>query len=184
MTKNIIAIFTLALAIVAIQAKAQNASAGGSQKVALQLANVVQISQFNGQSNSGTVSMPVTTAATLGQGIESPVYTVSINSTDGFNVKAQAVEEYFAYSGSAATAPNMKVADVLEMKVVENKTTGNIASGYNQYQPVQGTSQTSVIDNGNRGSNQTFAVQYKATTGYKYPGGTYTASIMYTVTQF
>lgn len=180
MTKSIIAIFTLALATIAIQVKAQNAVAGGAQKVSLQLPNVVQISQFNG----GTVTMPVTTANNLAQGIESPIYTVSINSTDGFNVKAQAINEYFAYNGTATTTPYMKVADVLEMKVVENKTTGNIASGYNQYQAIQGTNQTSVIDNGNRGADQMFAVQYKATTGYKYPGGTYTASIMYTVTQF
>ncbi len=185
MNKNIIALTFLALATMTTkEVYAQQASASGSQKVSLQLANVVQISQFNGQNNSGTVSMPLTTAATLDQGIESPVYTVSINSTNGFDVKAQAVDEFFTYSGSAAMPPAMKVADVLALKVVENKTTGNIGGGHEQYQHVPGTNQSQIINNGNRGANQTFAVQYKATPGYNYPGGMYTASIMYTVTQF
>ncbi len=186
MNKNIIALFiilTISLLNVS-KLSAQQSSAGGSQKISLALANVVQISQFNGQGNSGTVSMPMATAATMNQGVESPLYTVSINSTDGFDVKAQAVDEFFTYSGSASTTPAMKVADVLELKVVQNNTTGNIAGGHAQYQPVQGTNQSPIIQNGNRGANQTFAVQYKATPGYNYPGGLYTAAIMYTVTQY
>ena len=186
MNKNIIALFIILTATLLKTTTifAQTASAAGSQKVSLALANVVQISQFNGQGSNGTVSMPLTTAATMSQGVESPLYTVSINSTDGFDVKAQAVDEYFTYSGSASTTPAMKVADVLELKVVQNNTTGNIAGGHTQYQPIPGTNQSPIIQNGNRGANQTFAVQYKATPGYNYPGGLYTAAIMYTVTQF
>lgn len=176
---------TLLLITAATTANAQNASSGASQTVSLALANVVQISQFSaGNGNSSAVSMPLMGTDVMNNGIESPEYSVSINSTNGFSVKAQAVSEYFTYSGPATTNTTMKVSDVLALKVTNNATTGNIAGGHSQFQPVSGSAQSQVITDASRGANQTFAVKYKATPGYDYPGGTYTASVVYTVTQF
>ncbi|OSZ79137.1 hypothetical protein CAP35_13050 [Chitinophagaceae bacterium IBVUCB1] len=160
-------------------------SSGASQTVSLALANVVQITQFStGSGNSGPVEMPLAGTNVMANGIESPEYSVSINSTNGFSVKAQAVSEYFTYTGNATTNTNMRVSDVLQLKVANNSTTGTVAGGHTSYQPVSGSAQSQIINNGSRGANQTFAIKYKATPGYNYSGGNYSASILYTVTQF
>lgn len=184
MKKATIALLTVLSAITTASAQNQPSS-GASQTVSLALANVVQITQFStGSGNSGPVEMPLTGTNVMSNGIESPEYSVSINSTNGFSVKAQAVSEYFTYTGNATTNTNMRVSDVLQMKVASNNTTGSIAGGHGSYQPLSNSNQSQVINNGSRGANQTFAIKYKATPGYNYSGGTYSASIMYTVTQF
>ncbi len=184
MKKATIALFTVLAAITTASAQNQPSS-GASQTVSLALANVVQISQFStGGSGSSDVSMPLGGTSVMANGIESPEYSVSINSTNGFSIKAQAVSEYFTYAGSATANTNMRISDVLQLKVASNNTTGSIAGGHTSYQPLSNSSQSQIINNGSRGANQTFAIKYKATPGYNYPGGTYTASILYTVTQF
>jgi len=163
-----------------------NASVSASQTAMLSLGTVVQISAFggDGSENTSTVTMPISASNDLANGIESPEFTLAINSTAGFDVKAKANTEYFSYTGSSAFPPSMRVSDVLALKVSNNSTSATVTGGHEQYQPIGGSTESPILANGAGGSNQVMGVKYKSTPGYNYPAGVYTVDIVYTITQY
>jgi hypothetical protein len=162
-----------------------NAAVSASQTAILSLGTVVQISAFGGGSgNTSTVTMPISASNDLASGIESPEFTLAINSTAGFDVKAKANTEYFSYTGTATFPPSMRVSDVLALKVSNNSTSATITGGHEQYQPLSGSTESPILVNGAGGSNQVLGVKYKSTPGYNYPAGVYTVDIVYTITQY
>lgn len=163
-----------------LAANAQMATSSANQNVALSLSNAIAITFVS----SGTaVSIPFTTVANYTNGVTSAAQALTVQSNLPFNVTVNANAANFTYSGSTSPAPTMPVSGVLALEVTANTTGGTIASGFSSaYGNLTSTAQ-SLITNGNNGGAQNFSVQYQATPGFTYPAGTYTANVVYTVTQ-
>jgi hypothetical protein len=157
-------------------------SATATQTTNLSLADAIDITFTGTGTNSATVSLPFTTPDDYANGITSSAQTLKVRSTKDFNVEVKASSANFTYSGSASPTPTMPLSGIFTMKVSSNSTGGSIASPFSAFSSLSTTNQD-LITGGTEGGNQQFAVQYKATPGFDYPGGTYTVAIIYTATQ-
>lgn len=178
--KKIFALIALATAT-ATMAVAQS-SAGASQTIQIEVTDAIEIAFVGtGASTGATVDLNFSTINNYANGVESSAQTMRVRSTRRFDVSVEANTNYFTYAGATSPAPQMKVADVLKMKVTSNNTGGQVNNSYNNYYAIN-TQSTGVINNGTHGDEQTFAVQYKATPGYSFPAGSYTVDMLYTAT--
>lgn len=170
--------------ICSTSAFAQNASSSASQTTNLQLTNAIEISfTATGNSTGSTVNMNFNTVNDYANGIESAQYQIRVRSNRKFDIEMEASSDYFTYSGTTSPAPQMRVKDVLDMKITSNNTGGQINGGYHQYKHVEGNNDKRILNDCDNGANQTFSVQYRATPGFDYPAGTYTITMIYTATQ-
>lgn len=170
--------------ICSTSAFAQNASSSASQTTNLQLTNAIEISfTATGNSTGSTVNMNFNTVNDYANGIESAQYQIRVRSNRKFDIEMEASSDYFTYSGTTSPAPQMRVKDVLDMKITSNNTGGQINGGYHQYKHVEGNNDKRILNDCDNGANQTFSVQYRATPGFDYPAGTYTTTMIYTATQ-
>jgi hypothetical protein len=174
-------IITTALLSFGIATHAQ-LSVSATQTTNLSLADAIDVTFTGTGTNTATVSLPFTTPDDYASGITSSAQTLKVRSTKDFNVEVKSNSANFSYSGSASPAPTMPLSGVFTMKVSANSTGGSIASPFSAFSAVT-TSNQSLITSGTKGGNQTFAVQYNATPGFSYPGGTYSVDIIYTATQ-
>ncbi len=152
-----------------------------SQTVTLALTDAIELT-FTGATTSA-VSMPFTTVNDYANGVTSADQTLKVRSNKQFTVKVKANAANFTYTGTATPTPTMPVTGVLKLMVSANSTGGTIAS------PFTGTTfstltnaDQNLLTTCSNGNNQTFAVQYQATPGFTYPGGTYTVDVVYTAT--
>lgn len=180
--KKIIATLSLVLCA-GIMAKAQNASSGASQTANLNLSNAIAIEFVATGNNTGaTVNMTFSNVNDYANGVESGDIQLRVLSNKNFEVRAKSSSKYFTYSGTTSPAPQMEVDEVLEMKVTANGTGGYIDNGYSSYRDIEDESED-ILDDCDRGGNQTFSVKYRAKPGFSFPAGTYTTSVVYTVVQ-
>jgi len=162
-------------------------TATANQNVALSLSNAIAITFVSGGStNGGTITIPFTTVVNFANGNEAdanqPLLKVQSNKT--FNVAVSASAANFTYSGTVSPAPVMPVSNVLFMEVTSNSTGGTVNPNYwNENYGTIGLTPANIITGGLAGGNQTFNVEYQATPGFNYPGGSYTVSIIFTATQ-
>lgn len=181
--KKIIAILALVLGGTML-AKAQNANSSASQTIQLELTDAVEIGFVaTGNSTGSVVNMGFNNVNDYSNGVESAEYQMRVRSNVDFDVRMEASSDYFTYSGSTLNPPSMRVKDILDMMVLNNNTGGTITSGYHQYKHINGDDDKKIINQGDRGGNQTFAVKYRATPGFAFPAGTYTTDIIYAVTK-
>lgn len=165
-------------------ALAQNASSSATQTANLNLSDAIEIAFTATGNNSGSVvNLMFNNVNDYANGIESGDYQIRVRSNKKFDIEIEAVDDYFSYSGTTSPAPQMKIKDVLDMKISANNTGGQINSGYHQYKHVDGDHDARILNDCDRGGNQTFSVKYRATPGFSYPAGTYTTTIIYTATQ-
>lgn len=178
--KKVIAIIGLVAASVA--AKAQ-ANSSGQQTVNLSLSDAIELTfTGSGTATGAAVTLPFTTVNNYANGVTSAAQTLKVRSNKNFTVAVKANTTNFTYTGSASPTPTMPVASVLDVKVSTNSTGGTTAAAFTSYHDVTTTNQ-SLITNGSRGGNQTFAVMYQATPGFSYPAGNYAVDVVYTATQ-
>ncbi len=181
--KKIITILILLLSAV-VSVKAQNQSFSGTQHTELALSNAIDIGFLTtGNSNGSDVNLIFSNVNDYANGVESSPIQLKVRSNKKFIVRAKASANNFSYSGNTSPAPTMPVRNTLYIKVVSNNTGGNIPNAVdNQYKTLR-KSNRKIVNNGQPGGNQTFAVQYKAAPGFAYPAGTYSVNVIYTATQ-
>ncbi len=180
--KKIIAILIISFCSTAIYA--QTANSGATQTTNLNLSDAIEISFTATGSNTGSiVNLAFSTVNDYANGVESATQQIRVRSNKKFDIEFEASADYFTYSGSTSPAPQMKVKDVLDMRITANNTGGQINSGYHQYKHIDGDHDKRILNDCNNGSNQTFSIQYRATPGFNFPAGTYTTNIIFTATQ-
>lgn len=160
-------------------------ASGATQSTNLALSNAVEITfTGNGSSIGADVTLPFTTVNDYANGVASDEQELKIRSNKNFSVAVKSSSANFSYTGSTTPAPEMPVSGVLGIKVTDNSTGGSIANPFSStaFATLTNTNQN-LIAAANRGGNQTFSVQYKATPGFAYPAGTYAVDVVYTATQ-
>lgn len=182
-------IFSAALIAFANGVNAQtqtNQSASASQTTNLVLSNAIEIT-FTGTGNAtgADVNLPFTTVNDYANGVESSSQELKVRSNKNFSVNVKANASQFSYTGTTSPAPHMPVSSVLDLKVVANNTGGNVGNSYSTtaYKNITPGNGRTLLDNCDKGGNQTFSVKYKATPGFSYPAGTYSVDVVYTATQ-
>lgn len=178
-------IIILALLLTGYIAGAQSSSTSASQPIQCAMAEVVGAT-FGPTGGSGggssAVELPISGSSALSNGIESPEINVTMQGNSAFDVSVKASSETFTYSGPNTLGTTMYVKDVLSLIVSSNNTGGTVGSGFGSYQSLDGTTSKKMIQSGQSGV-RTFGFKYKATPGFNYPAGTYTTSIVYTITK-
>ncbi len=162
----------------------QNASSNASQSVQLQLSNALEISFTSNNNATGTtVSLPFTTVAHYANGVESTEQELKVRSNKNFTVTVKAGGQHFNFSNGGSVNQSIMPVAILGLAVTDNNTGGQLGQGFGtNYKSLSHQTQT-LITNGDKGGNQKFTIQYKATPGFAYPAGTYTTDITYTATQ-
>jgi len=172
----------LSLSLCAVTVHAQNTTGTGHQPVSIGLSNIVEIGFLNTNSNTGNIiGLTFQDVNDYMNGVESDEQMLRVRSNKNFDVRVKASSSKFSYTGNATITPDMYVSNVLTLKVTENNTGGTVTSGYGNYKSLS-SSGKKIINNGDAGNNQTFAIKYKATPGFNFPTGTYTVDVVFTVT--
>lgn len=154
-----------------------------TQTANLSLSDAIELTfTGTGTATGADVTMSFNNVNDYANGVESSVQALKVRSNKNFNVNVKANSSNFSYSGNATPAPTMPVSGVLDVKVANNSTGGNVGTGFDNYKDITSSSQN-IISNGSRGGNQTFSVQYQATPGFGYPAGNYAIDVVYTATQ-
>lgn len=177
-----------AFATLAMTANAQvesNQASTASQNVKLVMSNAIELTfTGTGKDRGADVSLPFTTVTHYANGVESEAQELKVRSNKDFMVCVKTSDDKFSYSGTTSPAPEMRVKNVLGLRVSSNNTGGSIVS------PFQSSAYRSIDEDGSelltnckRGGDQKFAVQYKATPGFSYPAGTYSVDVIFTATQ-
>jgi hypothetical protein len=165
-------------------ANAQNATGSATQTVQLGLTNALEIT-FTGSGTAvgATVTLPFSSVSDYASGVESSAQQLKVRSNKNFSVTVKSSTANFTVTNAGVTtASSMPVSGVLAVKVASNQTNGTIATGFDGFSNLTSTAQN-MINNGEKGGNQTFSVQYKATPGFAYPAGVYATDVVYTATQ-
>lgn len=165
-------------------AMAQNANSSASQTTNLALSNAIEISFVStGTATGNTTTLSFNNVNDYANGVESGTVQLKVRSNKRFIVRAKTNASKFSYSGSTSPAPQMNVQNILFVKVTGNNTGGTVPSNVNNTYRTLKTSNTTLINNGTAGGNNTFDVKYKANPGYNFPAGTYSVDVVYTATQ-
>ena len=182
--KKLIAIATLTTFAFTTNAQSSNQSDNASQTVKLALSNAIEITFAGGSNKGADVTIPFSSVNDYANGVESGNQQLKVRSNKDFDVTVKANAANFTYSGNTTPAPVMPVQDVLNLMVSANNTGGSIASPFSAsaYASLTDADQH-LIEDGDRGGNQTFDIKYKATPGFAYPAGTYAVDVVYTATQ-
>jgi hypothetical protein len=184
----------IAIALFAgLQSYAQvHVNSAANQNANLNLSNAILITFYSGGDDEGgddgggsgstgsTVNIPFTTVSNYQNGVISSAQHLKVQSNKHFNVSIRSSAVNFVYTGTASPTPVAQISSVLQFLVSNNSTGGSIS--YSGYTSVPSSNAT-IISSAVNGGNRTFDVRYKANPGFNYPGGTYTANIIYTATQ-
>lgn len=171
----------LALTTVAAAQNQANETAGGTQRTELALSNAIDIS-FYSVAYGGTQTMTFSNVNDYANGVQTGWQILIVKSNKNYDVTVKTNSANFTYSGNTTPAPTMPVS-ALNVGLYYNGTGGTPNNTFNnKYAPLSANSQT-LITNGKKGGFQYFFTRYKATPGFAYPAGTYTAEVIYTATQ-
>ncbi len=183
--KKLIAIAVIAATAVTANAQNSNQSSSASQTVKLNLSNAIELTfTGSGTAQGADVTIPFHSVNDYANGVESGAQELKVRSNKNFDVTVKTNAANFTYAGNTSPAPTMPVSGVLAVKLAANNTGGSVATPFSasSYATLTSSDQD-LITNGNRGGNQTFSVQYKATPGFAYPAGVYAVDVVYTATQ-
>jgi hypothetical protein len=167
-----------------ITANAQNASGSASQTIQIGITNALEITfTGSGTATGATVNLPFVSVTDYASGVESTAQQLKVRSNRNFSVTVKSGTPNFTVTNAGVTTTSsMPVSGVLAVKVASNQTNGTVAPGFEGFGNLTTTAQN-MINNGEKGGNQTFSVLYKATPGFTYPAGTYATDVVYTATQ-
>ena len=175
----------IGIAILAFaNAEAQTQSANTNQNLSFTTGDNISITFVSTGTNTGSVvTLPFSTVADFANGIESTDQQLEVSSNLGFYVDVKANAANFTYTGSSTTNNTMPV-NTLGLMVTANNTGGSIQAPFSSaaYASITSADQT-FLSGCSVGTNQAFAIKYKATPGFSYAGGTYTVNVIYTATQ-
>lgn len=158
-----------------------NQTSTGAQTTKLALSNAIDISYYS-SFYGGTQNMVFNNVNDYANGVTTNWQILIVKTNKNFNVTVKTTSSNFTYSGNTTPAPVMPVA-ALNVGLFSNGTGGTASNTFrNRYAPLSGSEQTLITD-GRKGSFQYFFTRYKATPGFAYPAGTYTAEVVYTATQ-
>jgi hypothetical protein len=165
-------------------ANAQNATGSATQTVQLGLSNALEIIfTGSGTATGATVALPFNSVGDYASGVESSAQQLKVRSNKNFSITVNAGAPNFNVTNSGVTsASTMPVSGVLAVKVASNQTNGTVDAGFEGYGNLTSSAQN-MISNGEKGGNQTFSIQYKATPGFAYPAGIYATDVTFTATQ-
>ncbi|MEZ5016936.1 MAG: hypothetical protein R2800_07775 [Flavipsychrobacter sp.] len=176
-----IILFAIAIFSITLAAKADNATNGANQTAKLALSNAIEI-KFYSNYYGGTQTLTFNNVNDYANGKTSGYQILIIRSNKDYNVTVKANASNFSYSGSTNPAPVMPISK-LNVANFYNGTGGTVANTFNNnYAPLSNVDQP-LINNGKKGNFRYFFTRYKATPGFAYPAGTYTAEVIYTATQ-
>ena len=179
-------IFTIIFVLFAFVNATVAQTTTATQTITLTIVNSIGITFSGSGTSTGTaVTIPFATVSDYANGITSAAQAMVVQSNTRFAVTVKANAANFTYTGSVTPAPTMPVSGVLAIIVPANGTGGSIVSPFSTstYSTLTSTAQN-LLTACTNGASQTFSVQYKATPGFTYPGGTYTTSVIYTATQY
>lgn len=185
MFKKLITVSALSLMAIAANAQNSNQSASASQAVKLNLSNAIELTFVStGKDVGNDVELAFNTVNDYADGVESKPNTLLVRSNKDFGITVKTASKAFSYVGKAEPAPVMPIKGILNLKVSDNNTSGEVASPFSEkeYASLYADEQKLIV-NGKRGGKQTFGVQYKATPGFEFPAGVYTVGVIYTATQ-
>lgn len=172
------------LSVLANGAMAQTQSnqvEAANQRTELALSNAIDIS-FYSLYYGGTQTMTFNNVNDYANGVETGWQILVVKSNKNYDVTVKTNSANFTYSGTATPAPTMPVS-ALNVGLYYNGTGGTASNTfYNKFAPLSQAPQK-LITNGKKGGFQYFFTRYKATPGFAYPAGTYTAEVIYTATQ-
>lgn len=135
-----------------------------NHNVALNLSNAIEIAFTRGQN----VSFSFTSATHYQNGIANTnAATIRVRSNKRFNITVKSANTHFISS----SATPMPVSGVLAVRVSTSGTYLNLT-----------TNNINLITNQNKGV-RSYNLAYRATPGFNYDAGTYTATLIYTATQ-
>ncbi len=179
-----IALFIAIIGLVSTASFAQtqaNQNTAASQNAKLVLSNAIDIG-FYSSYYGGTQNLRFESVNDFANGKTTGWQILVVKSNKDYNVTVKTNASNFTYSGNTSPAPTMPVS-VLNMALFYNGTGGTPSGTFNgSYSPLSAQDQT-LISNGRRGNFKYFFTRYKATPGFAYPAGTYTAEVIYTATQ-
>lgn len=115
-------------------------------------------------------------------GVESGTQEFLVHSNKDFVVNVKTNSSTFSYSGNSFPAPKMPVNEILFLSVTNNNTGGVIANSFNSYVSLSDKPKDLLLNCGN-GGGRTFAINYRANPGTRFPAGDYTIGVVYTATQ-
>ena len=146
-----------------------------TQTLSISLADVIDIRFENGQTAGPQLKMTFANAEDFYKGVESPMQKLKVRSNKDFTVSVRAT------TSSAANSN----ANFMYLKVPENKTGGRLASNFSNssYQKLSDNNLV-LVNDGQKGDDQTFSVQYKAKPGTVVDPGTYLIDVIYTATRY
>lgn len=172
----------IALMLLTLPTTFAQVNSQANQNAVLSLNNAIAITFTSTGNNVGDVILlPFVTTNDFLNGVTSSAQTLKVQSNKRYNVSIASASQYFSYTGTAYPTPNMPVSGVLSFLISNNNTGGSVA--YSSYASVPYGSASTIISVGQEGGNSTFDVTYKATPGYTYPSGLYSAYVVYTATQ-
>lgn len=175
-----IAILT-ALTTGAMAQDQSNQTDGASQTTKLALSNAIDIS-FYSLYYGGTQTMTFNNVNDYANGVQTGWQILIVKSNKDYDVTVKTNAANFTYSGNTTPAPTMPVS-ALNVGLYYNGTGGTPSNTFNnKFAPLSAAPQA-LINNGKKGGFQYFFTRYKATPGFAYPAGTYTAEVIYTATQ-
>jgi len=174
-------IFTIFFILLAFARSADAQTTSVTQTITLTIVNSIGLTfTGSGTSTGSTVTLPFASVADYSNGVTSADQAMVVQSNKSFNVSIKSSSTNFTYTGSVTPTPTVSIASVLQVWVSVNSTGGSLS--YTTYSYIPSGSAT-LINSGSNGASETFSVRYKALPGFSLPGGTYTASILYTATQ-
>lgn len=170
----------LILAVSTFCSAQTNINATASQSVNLGLSNAIELTFPNG---NATQTATLNTLLDLINGVELPDTDVKVRSNKPFKVEVSTVSNNFTYIGNALIAPLLSATSAIRVKVSNNNTGGNTASGGWIFLNTLGTTPKIILNNCDAGGNQTFSIRYKMIPGVTLPSGTYMIDMVLTATQ-
>jgi len=156
---------------------AQTKLSFASQTLHLHLGDVIDIEFIANRHNVGTqLHMSFTSSDDYFNGIESERQFLQVHSSKNFTVSVRAIN---VTAGSNQTLPSF-----IYLKVPDNRTGGTISPSFSDqiYQPLQPIDRA-LLENGQKGANQIFSVQYKARPGTLVEPGIYSIDIIFTASR-
>ena len=156
----------------------QKSTGVASQTLSIQLGDVIDIKFVaNDQAVGPQIQMVFNSAEDYYNGVESPKQILKIRANKNFTVSVRA-------ANVAAQNGNTTVPSFIYIKVPQNNTGGQIAQSFSDASYRRITNMDiPLLEDGDKGDDQTFAVQYKAKPGTMVDPGVYTVDVIFTASR-
>ena len=147
-----------------------------TQTLNVSLSDVIQLTL----AGSPEATLTFSGAQTLLDGVTSNEEEFIVRSNKSFDVSVRTDNALF--QTLVSPDPQMRVDDVLKLKLTTNNTGGTIAPAFTDFSFLTSTPQLLITD-GAKGEDKSFKVTYRAMPNFGFPQGSYKTNIIYTATQ-